>query len=122
MPRTATNDQAPPYYGFPTVLWSFVNITTGQTLGENGSQGSILVITNIDVVARSTTADASILIGGLTNTAGLFGAQTGSGNFDTFSWRGYLPLDFGSSISVIHADSGWDTIGCGFYIPNPVSF
>lgn len=120
MPRQQTSDQAPTFYGFPVVLWSETNLIAGQVLAENGSQYQMIVVTSIDVVCRNAGTNSNILIGGLTNTAGLFGGATGAGLYDTFSWRGYLALPFGALLRVINTSGGgWDSIGAGFVIPNP---
>lgn len=122
MPRTQTSEQAPPVLGFPVVFWSLRGLTAGQQLFFNDSQFQMYVLTNIDVVSRDANNGDSILIGGLTNSAGLFGALTGAGLYDTFSWRGNLALPFGATLEVIAiSGGGWDSIGGGYVIANPFS-
>lgn len=118
MPRTQTNDPALAFRGFPTIFVASSHIVNGTVLYSGGQPGQISVVTNIDVVSVATTTSATILIGLNLNSCGIFGAQTGAGAYDTFSWRGFLPLALGDGLVALHADDGWHCVAAGFLVPD----
>lgn len=122
MPRTQTNDIAPVVNGFPITFFALSAISTGTALMTNTTANTIAVVTNIDAVEVSGTSSSSILIGTTINSCGIFGAQTGSGNYDTFSWRGVLALRNGQGLVVLHADAGWNVVAGGFWVPDTYGF
>lgn len=123
MPRTQTNDQpGPPYRGIQR-LTALTLTSSGQIIWANGNAVTTIVVVTMDVVSdiSGTSTDIAIGIapGGGSSTFRVFGAATGAGQFDTFSWRGYLPLLYNDELVAINVSGSWDFTAAGYAIPTP---
>jgi hypothetical protein len=59
---------------------------------------------------------------GGTSQFGVFGAQTGAGQYDTFSYRGYLPLYSGDGIGILNFTGTWHFTAAGYRYPQGFTF
>lgn len=117
MPRTQTNDPAPEVLDTFTRLAATNFSSSPGPVYTNLRQGSTAVVVSIDVVNTTSDSGASILVWAVNNTWGLFGGFTGSGQFDTFSWRGRLGLFYEESLGALSAGGSWSLVASGYYIP-----
>jgi hypothetical protein len=117
MPRTQTNDPALRHgpYIMRFGLKSF--ITTGSTLAGAPAPKVNWVITSMDIVHRSAESGAvcSICVNSASWT--IFGAMTGAGSYDTFSWRGELAMNNVDVIKCGVVTGTWD-FNCNGYVEN----
>jgi hypothetical protein len=80
-----------------------------------------VVVTTMDIVhvtmGSSDTAAIGMVHSGFAPQVYIFGAGTGAGNFDTFSWRGELPLYSGDELIALNIANSWSWVGSGYLVP-----
>lgn len=123
MPRTQTNDAAPaPYRGLQRLTAANIN-SPGGIIWQNTHVNVTIVVVTMDVVSVSGGTGANVAVGiapgGGSTQIRVFGASTGSGNYDTFSWRGYLPLLYNDQLVCVNVGGTWDFTAAGYAIPTP---
>lgn len=118
MPRTQTNDQNSSHARDIITFWNLNNISNGQELWSNTRADCNAIITCIDICC-SVASTATCAIGLNQSGYPFFGAQTGAGQWDTFSWRGELMVPGTGGIYVVQASaSAWSCMGSGYYAPS----
>lgn len=122
MPRTQTNDSSPGPALNIVRLALKSSITASQLLFRNQETTEALIVTNMDIVHRSAESGATCAIGINGSTPAIFGALTGAGSYDTFSWRGYFGLAPNDYISCLVVTGTWDFNAHGYYVPYVYAF
>lgn len=123
MPRTDTSDPS----NFPVgglYRLTAVRLTGPQgSVFANGLTGINIIVVAMDCVSEvsgtSTAIEMGVFNGQNSQTYGVFGAETGAGQFDTFSWRGFLALQPLDSLSCLAATGTWSFVATGYNIPQP---
>lgn len=123
MPRTDTSDQpGPPYRGLQRLTAQTLT-TPGGIIWANGNFNTTIVVITMDVVAVSGGSGANVAVGiapgGGSSQFRVFGGEAGAGNYDTFSWRGYLPLLYNDELVCVNVGGSWDFTAAGYAIPSP---
>lgn len=119
MPRTDTSDpitltEFPPWRAGP-----FLDIVTGQALFHNQRSNTAMIITTMDLGSLQSGTSTACAIGAVYASIVTFGGQTGAGQFDTFSWRGFLPLYYNEYVYCFAASGNWSFTASGYWLPAP---
>lgn len=121
MPRTDTSDNLGSRHAGVFRLCNTVVVNTGQSLYQSNAPGVTVVVTTMDLVNIGSQGSVSSGVGLLTVNSGqvygLFGAITGTGALDTFSWRGELALYQDDQLVSLATTGTWTVVASGYKIP-----
>lgn len=122
MPRTQTSDELPTPKPVVFRLAARSAVTSGLLLFRNQMTKAALIVTTMDLFHRNGASGDVAYISLNSTSPGIFGAEVGSGSFDTFSWRGEFGLAPNEYLQSSAVTGVWDFTAHGYYVPYFLSF